>query len=150
MSDRELHYLDLLEVGELVARRKVSAVELARHQIERMAKLRHLNAFITETLELALQQAQAADAEIAAEHRRSVFHGVPIALKDVFDLKGTPTTAGMPIRRNSIAAEDATVVRRLKDAGAVILGKLNLTEGVYAEHVGPFGTPVNPWNADRW
>jgi amidase len=150
MSDRELHYLDLLEVGELVARRKVSAVELARHQIERMAKLRHLNAFITETLELALQQAQAADAEIAAEHRRSVFHGVPIALKDVFDLKGTPTTAGMPIRRNSIAAEDATVVRRLKDAGAVILGKLNLTEGFYAEHVGPFGTPVNPWNADRW
>ena len=56
----------------------------------------------------------------------------------------------MPIRRNSIANEDATAVRRLKDAGAVILGKLNLTEGVYAEHVAPFGAPVNPWDADRW
>jgi amidase len=150
MSDRDLHYLDLLGVGELVAQRQVSAVELARHQIERMAKYRHLNAFITETLDLALQQAEAADAEIAAKRRRSAFHGVPIALKDVFDLKGTPTTAGMPLRRNSMAEEDATAVRRLKAAGAVILGKLNLTEGVYAEHVAPYGAPVNPWNADRW
>src|SRR6478736_9683681 len=113
MANEELHYLDLLEIGELVARRQISALELARHQIERMAKHRHLNAFITETLDLALQQAKVADAEIAAKHRRSAFHGVPIALKDVFDLKGAPTTAGMPIRRDSIAAEDATVVRRL-------------------------------------
>ena len=150
MANEELHYLDLLEIGELVARRQISALELARHQIERMAKHRHLNAFITETPDLALRQAKVADAEITAGHRRSVLHGVPLAVKDVFDLEGTPTTAGMPIRRKTLAVRDATAVRRLKDAGAVILGKLNLTEGVYAEHAALFGTPINPWNPDRW
>jgi amidase len=150
MADRGLHYLDLLEAGELVAQRQISALELTRHQIERMATHRHLNAFITETVDLALQQAKVADAEIAAGHRRSVVHGVPIAVKDVFDLVGTPTTAGMPIRRTTSAVRDATAVRRLKNAGAIILGKLNLTEGVYAEHAALFGAPVNPWDPERW
>eukprot|EP01035_Chromulina_nebulosa_P069653 gene69653-biopygen48500 len=77
-------------------------------------------------------------------------HGVPIAVKDIVDMTGFPTTAGMPLRRNTVASGNASVVQRLEDAGAVILGKLNLTEGVYAEHLSPYGPPLNPWHKDRW
>lgn len=146
----ELHYRGLVEVGEMIARRTVSAVEVARHQLDRCAALSHLNALITVTSELALAQARAADDELARGLRRGALHGVPIALKDLYDLAGVVTTAGMPSRREWVAGSDATVTRRLKEAGAVILGKTNLTEGAYAEHREPFGTPVNPWNPDRW
>jgi amidase len=146
----ELHYAGLVEIGGLIADRKVSAVEITRHQLERCAALGHLNAFITVTADRALAEAGAADREVAAGHRRGVLHGVPVAFKDLYDLAGTPTTAGMPHRRNAIATSNATVTRKLIDAGAVILGKTCLTEGAYADHRAPYGTPVNPWNADRW
>ncbi|MGV3551776.1 amidase [Rhizobium sp.] len=146
----ELHYAGLVEIGDLIAARKVSSVEVTRHQLARCDALGHLNAFITLTADLALAQAETADREIAVSKRRSVLHGVPIALKDLYDLGGTPTTAGMPHRRDAIASSNATVTQRLIDAGAVILGKTCLTEGAYAEHRAPYGTPVNPWNADRW
>ena len=146
----ELHYLDLIETGARIARRELSSVEVTRHQIARGERLAHLKAFITPTPELALGQAAAADAEIATGRRRGPLHGVPVALKDVYDLEGTPTTAGMPLHRHAVAASTATAARRLAEAGAVILGKANLTEGVYAEHREPYGTPVNPWNPGRW
>ncbi|WP_180899824.1 amidase [Martelella soudanensis] len=145
-----LHYQGLVEIGELIASRQVSAVEVTRHQLERCQNLASLNAFITLLAERALAQAVAADRDIAAGLRRSVLHGVPVALKDLYDLTGTPTTAGMPVRHEAIAAANATVTQRLLDAGAVILGKTCMTEGAYAEHRAPFGTPVNPWNPDRW
>jgi amidase len=146
----ELHYAGLIEIGDLIAARKMSSVEVTRHQLARCEALGHLNVFISLTADLALAQAEAADHAIGAGQRKSTLHGVPIALKDLYDLKGVPTTAGMPHRRNAIAASNATVTQRLIDAGAVILGKTCLTEGAYAEHREPYGTPVNPWNADRW
>jgi amidase len=146
----DIHYAGLIEIGETIARREISSVEATRHQIARGEALAHLKVYITPTPELALAQAEAADRDIAAGIRKGPLHGVPIALKDVHDLEGAPTTAGMPLRRNAIAASSATVTRRLIEAGAVILGKTNLTEGVYAEQREPYGTPVNPWNSDRW
>lgn len=145
-----LHYQGLVEIGDLIASRQVSAVEVTRHQLERCQSLTSLNAFITLLAERALAQAEAADRDIAAGFRRSMLHGVPIALKDLYDLVGTPTTAGMPSRLDAIATANATVTQKLIDAGAVILGKTCLTEGAYAEHRAPFGTPINPWNPDRW
>lgn len=146
----ELHQKGLVEIGGMIARRDVSAVEVVRHQLDRCAALSHLLAFITLTPELALAQATAADDAILQGRHKGPLHGVPIALKDLYDLAGVATTAGMPSRRRAVAGSDATVTRRLIEAGAVILGKTNMTEGAYAEHRGPFGTPVNPWNPARW
>lgn len=146
----DLHYAGLVEIGALIGERAISSVEVTRHQLARCEALSHLKAFITLTPDHALAQADAADREIAAGRRRGALHGVPVAMKDLFDLEGVPTTAGLPLRRNAIAASSATAVRRLIAAGAVILGKTNLTEGAYAEHREPYGTPVNPWNEDRW
>lgn len=145
-----MHYMGLIETSDLIARGEISSIEVTQHQIARCEALSHLKAFITETPELALRQAAAADRDIANGRRKGLMHGVPIALKDLYDLRVTPTTAGLPLRRNARAVANSTVTRRLIDAGAVILGKTNLTEGAYAEHREPYGTPVNPWNSDRW
>ena len=151
MTQKALHYLEIVEVAERLRDRTLSSVELTTAMLERIAGLdSKLNSYIRVTGELALSLAETADREIAAGDYRGPLHGVPIALKDIFDLAGFPTTAGMPLRHEGEATEDASVVRRLKQAGAVILGKNNLTEGVYAEHRDRYGPPVNPWDATRW
>ena len=80
----------------------------------------------------------------------SQLHGVPIAVKDLCYTKGVPTSAGMPLHRDFVPTYDATVVRRLRDAGAVLLGKLQLTEGAFADHHPASTPPVNPWHRDHW
>lgn len=146
-----MHDWSLLDVGARLRSRAVRSIDVTQAQLARIAELdRRLNSYITVTADLALAQARTADAEIAAGMDRGPLHGVPIAIKDVCDIAGLPTTAGMPMRRDARASADSTVVKRLKDAGAVILGKTNLTEGVYAEHVAPYGAPVNPWSERHW
>jgi amidase len=98
----------------------------------------------------ALEQAKAADLEIAAGKVRGPLHGVPIAVKDLCWTKDAPTAAGMKIYRDNRPKEDATVVIKLKEAGAVILGKLQLTEGAYADHHPEVDPPRNPWDAGLW
>ncbi len=98
----------------------------------------------------ALEQAKAADREIAARKVRGPLHGVPIAVKDLCWTKDAPTAAGMKIYRDNRPREDATVVIKLKEAGAVILGKLQLTEGAYADHHPEVDPPRNPWDARLW
>jgi amidase len=98
----------------------------------------------------ALEQAHAADKEIAAGKVRGPLHGVPIAVKDLCWTRDAPTAAGMKIYRDNRPGEDATVVSRLKEAGAVILGKLQLTEGAYADHHPDIDPPRNPWDATLW
>ena len=78
---------------------------------------------------------------------RRPLHGVPIAVKDLCWTQGVPTAAGMTIYKDFRPTEDATVVRKLYAAGAIILGKLQLTEGAWAEHHPQIPAPVNPWNA---
>ncbi len=81
---------------------------------------------------------------------RGPLHGVPIAVKDLCNTADIPTAAGMAIHRTNVPARDATVVARLKAAGAVILGKLQMTEGAYGAHHPSIPAPLNPWNAAYW
>ena len=149
--NEKLHYLELDEVAKMIENREISSTELTAHYLSRISEFEaQLNAFNLVTDSLARQQADKADREISKGMYRGPLHGVPIAVKDIFDIEGLPTTASMAIHQNTIARQDATVISKLQDAGAVILGKTNLTEGVYGEHVPPFGSPVNPWNADYW
>lgn len=148
---QDLVFLELTDAADLMFAGKVSSTTLTETMLERIAGEGHeLNAYITVTADLAKKQAKAADDRRREGKALGRLDGIPIAVKDVFDLVGQPTTAGMPLRRNERAAQDATVIGRLQQAGAVILGKLNLTEGVYAEHLPPYGPPLNPWNRSRW
>ncbi|MBB3978722.1 amidase [Rhizobium azooxidifex] len=146
-----LHYLELTDVAALIRNREISSREVTRLQIDRMASLDgDLHSYALMMADAALVQADAADAETAAGRSRGPLHGVPIAIKDVCQVKGFPTGAGMAVHRHIASDEDATVVRRLKKAGAVLLGKPQLTEGAYSDHHPSVTPPRNPWNADYW
>lgn len=141
--------LSLSAASELVRARKVSPVELTRICLARIERLNPiLNAFITVTAPQALAEAVAAESEIAKGRRRGPLHGIPIALKDLFDTAGVRTTAASAIFADRVPDEDADVVRRLKAAGAVILGKLNMQEFAYGDTSAQshFGPVRNPWN----
>ncbi|QNK66446.1 amidase [Variovorax sp. PAMC26660] len=149
-SDR-LHYLEITELAERIRTRQTSPVAATRAQLDRIATLDGtLHSYALVMADAAMAQAEAAQAEIAAGRYRGPLHGVPIAVKDLCHTAGFATAAGMAIHKNHIPTEDATVVRRLKDAGAVLLGKLQLTEGAYSDHHPSIVPPVNPWNADHW
>lgn len=147
----DLHYLELTEVAHLIQTRKVSPVEVTEAMLDRIAAVDgRLHSYALVTPELAMEQARRAEDEIAKRRYRGALHGVPVALKDLCYTKGIPTAAGMPIHRNFRPTFDGTVVKRLYDAGAVCLGKLQLTEGAFAEHHPDVTVPVNPWHPDHW
>jgi amidase len=151
MPARDLHYSELVEVGRRIQKRELSAVEATQAQLDRIARLdRDLKSYAHVMASSALEQARAADKEIANGKIRGPLHGVPIAVKDLCWTKDAPTAAGMKIHRNNRPSEDATVVARLKEAGAVILGKLQLTDGAYADHHPDVDPPRNPWDAKLW
>jgi amidase len=148
---RDLHYSELVEIGQSIQKRELSSVEATQAQLDRIARLDGgLKSYAHVMASSALEQAQAADQEIAKGKVRGPLHGVPIAVKDLCWTKDAPTAAGMKIHRDNRPAEDATVVVRLKEAGAVILGKLQLTEGAYADHHPEIDPPKNPWGAKLW
>jgi aspartyl-tRNA(Asn)/glutamyl-tRNA(Gln) amidotransferase subunit A len=141
--------LSLSAASELVRARKVSPVELTKICLARIERLNPiLNAFITVTASQALADARAAESEIAKGRRRGPLDGIPIALKDLFDTAGVKTTAASAIFADRVPNEDADVVRRLKAAGAIILGKLNMQEFAYGDTSAQshFGPVRNPWN----
>ena len=147
----DLYYATLLETASALRSRKVSPVELTRAMLDRIAKLDpSLHSYATVTTELALQQAKTAEAEIANGNHRGPLHGVPIAVKDLCNTAGIVTAAGMPLHAKHVPDFDATVVKRLADAGAVLLGKLQLTEGAFAKHHPTVAVPKNPWNPDYY
>lgn len=147
----DLHYLELTEVAHLIQTRKVSPVEVAEAMLDRIAAVDgRLHSYALVTAELALEQARRAEEEISRRRYRGALHGVPIGLKDLCYTKGIPTAAGMPIHRNFRPTFDGTVVKRLYDAGAVCVGKLQLTEGAFADHHPDVTVPVNPWHPDHW
>ncbi|HEX8891873.1 MAG TPA: amidase [Terriglobales bacterium] len=144
--------LRLAEAASQIRERKLSSLELTRGCLAPIAKLdSQLNAFITVTEDLAFGQAGQADAEVASGHWRGPLHGIPIALKDLIDVAGIKTTAGSDQFRNRIATEDAAVVRQLKAAGAVIVGKNNLQEFAFGGSgmISAFGPTRNPWDLTR-
>ncbi len=151
MNLDELHYLELRDVARLVHSRELSPVELTEAMLGRIEAVDpQLHAYVLVMAEDALNSARLAEAEIARGKVRGRLHGVPIAIKDIFWTRNAPTAAGMAIHHDVVAEDDATVVRRLREGGAALLGKLTLTEGVYAEHRAPFPAPINPWNPDYW
>jgi len=147
----DLHYLELTELAACIKARKISPLEVTRAQLDRIAALDgDLGSYVHVMADAAMAQAETAEAEIAAGRYRGPLHGVPIALKDLFWTKDFPTAAGTSIHGNFRPDEDATAVRRLNEAGAVVLGKLQLTEGAYSDHHPSVTPPKNPWNADYW
>jgi aspartyl-tRNA(Asn)/glutamyl-tRNA(Gln) amidotransferase subunit A len=144
--------LTLLESAEQIRTRKLSPIELTCECLTRIERLNPtLNSFITVTDELALAQAQWAEEEISAGNYRSPLHGIPFALKDNIDTACVRTTAGSNQYRERIPSEDAEIVRRLKLAGAVIVGKANMHEFAFGGSgvISAFGPARNPWDAAR-
>lgn len=147
----DLAYMGLVEVGRRIAERALSAEEVTRQQLDRIARVDPaIGSYVKVLPEQALAEAKARDAELQQGRRRGPLHGVPVAVKDLCNLAGTATTAGIPMFAERQAAQDSTVVARLRAAGAVILGKLHLTEGALALHHPEVRPPVNPWRKDLW
>ncbi len=147
MSD--LHWLGVLDLARGIATKKVSPVEVLQAHLTRIEQLDgRLRSYLAVFADSALEAARAAEAAVAAGGSLPPLHGVPVAVKDLFAVAGTPTTGGSRFLTEPARA-DATVVARLRAAGAVILGKLNLHEFAYGpEGTNPhFGTPWNPWDA---
>jgi amidase len=150
-STSDLHYLEINELAARIRTREISPIAATRAQLGRIAALDgRLHSYALVMADGAMAQAEAAEAELAAGHCRGPLHGVPLAVKDLCQTAGFATAAGMAIHKHRVPTEDATVVRRLKDAGAVLLGKLQLTEGAYSDHHPSIVPPVNPWNAAHW
>lgn len=146
-----LHYQSLAEIAQRLRVGELTARALAEHILARAAALaERTNAFITLMPEAALAAADRADAARAEGRLLGPLHGVPVNVKDMFDIAGVPTTAGMPSRIDHRAATNATIIDRLQTAGAVIVGKVNLAEGVFGKYVPPFNEPLNPWSLEHW
>ena len=144
--------LTVHEAAEQIRTRQLSPVELTRQCLARIERLNPVvNAFITVTANSALDAARLAESEIAAGNYRGHLHGIPIGLKDLFDTAGVRTTAASNQYRDRVPTEDAEVVRRLKQAGAVLVGKLNLHEFAFGMSgvVSAFGPAKNPWDRER-
>jgi amidase len=151
MSTSELHYLELHELTRLIQAKEISPVEATKAELARIELLdRKLHSFALLTVDLALSQALQAEREILKGNIRSDLHGAPIGVKDLCWMKGVPTAAGTTIHRNFMPKTDAMVVRRLSEAGAILLGKLQMTEGAYGDHHPEILAPVNPWNPELW
>lgn len=151
-SNGELTKLSLVEAAELVRKKKVSPVELTNACLARIERLNpSLNAFITVTANSALAEARAAELAIQKGKWRGPLHGIPIALKDLFDTAGVRTTAASALFKDRVPKEDAEVVRRLKAAGAVLVGKTNMHEFAYGSTsvTSYFGAVHNPWRAPQ-
>ena len=147
----DLHYLELTELSRRMQNREISPVEVTTAQLARIEALDgRLRSYAYVMTEAALTRARVAEAEIMRGESRGPLHGVPIAVKDLCWTRGVPTAAGMTIHRDFRPAEDATVVRKLYAGGAVILGKLQLTEGATSDYHPEIAAPVNPWNAEHW
>ncbi|MGH2541682.1 MAG: amidase family protein, partial [Ardenticatenaceae bacterium] len=122
----ELTHLTLAEAASLIARRKISPVELTRACLAHIEALDPLvNSFITVMAEMALQQARAAEEAIQRGDYQGALFGIPVALKDLIETAGVRTTAGSRHLASYVPTEDAALVQRLKQAGAILLGKLN-------------------------
>ncbi len=148
-SSEALAFLSIESASALIKTKKASPVELTQACLSRIERLNpRLNAFITVTAESALAEARQAEADIQRHRWRGALHGIPLALKDLIDTAGVRTTAGSELFKDRVPAEDAEVARRLKAAGAVLLGKLNMHEFAYggSSAVSFFGPVCNPWN----
>ncbi|HJP92330.1 MAG TPA: amidase [Pyrinomonadaceae bacterium] len=144
--------LSIAEASELLRRKEVSPVDLTTSSLARIEQLNPtINAFITVMRDSALDQARKAEEEIRVGNWRGPLHGIPIGLKDLIDTAGVKTTCASALFAERVPTEDAEVVRRLKDAGAVLIGKQNMQEFAYGgtSTSSYFGPVHNPWDVER-
>ena len=151
MSETPLHYKPITEIAELLSSKKLSPIELTTVMLQRIEQLDdQLKSYATVMADHAIAAAQKAEQEISAGKYRGPLHGVPIAVKDLCFTKDVRTMGGAKVLQNHVPEFDSTVVGRLEAAGAVLLGKLNLTEGAMGGYHPEFDIPINPWNPNRW
>src|SRR5450830_341675 len=149
-------FLSVAELSKKLKAKQISPVALAEGYLERLERIGPtLGAVVTVTRERALQEAKAAEAEILAGKWRGPLHGIPYGVKDLLATKGIPTTWGAEPYRNQVFDEDATVVTKLREAGAVLLGKLAMVElaggfGYNSADASFTGPGRTPWNTDFW
>ena len=151
MSNPELALMDIAALAPLIEKREVSPLEVMQSQLDRIAALNpDLNAYISLYPDAALAAAKEAESEIAAGNYRGPLHGIPMAVKDLLQVAGMERTCGSKILSEGVANSDATSVARLRDAGAIMLGMLNLHEFAFGPTgINPnVGTARNPWNPD--
>jgi amidase len=151
MTSNPVHYLSLTDVSEKLRRGELKPTTLSEMILARIA--RHdgaLKSYTTLLADRALDKARQAEDEIDRGLWRGPLHGVPIAVKDLCCTDYAPTAAGMLIHKDFVPPHTSTVVERLERAGAIILGKLSMTEGAFAIHHPDMPTPVNPWHAQVW
>ncbi len=144
-------YATIVELARALREGSITPTALAERYLERIERLdRKLGAFKRVTPERALAQAKAAEAEMSAGIDRGPLHGIPYAAKDLYDVAGEPTTAGCPLLESNVAARDGAVIRKLNDAGAVLLGKTVTVQFAYggAGINNQHGTPHNPWHKE--
>ncbi len=150
-SSDDLTKLSIREASQRIAARELSPVELTRAYLERIDSVDpRVNSYITVTADRALEQARVLETEVSRGRNRGPLHGIPIGLKDNIDTAGTLTTAASAVYADRVPAEDAECVRKLRDAGAVFLGKLNMHEFAYGgtSAVTHYGPVHNPWDLD--
>ena len=145
------HTLSLSDVTRRVKSGELTARGVTEAMLKRIDRLEpRLGAYVTVLGERALVQADALDQRRERGEPLGLLHGAPIALKDLLFTKGIPTSCGTTILADWCPDEDATVVTRLEAAGAVVLGKVKLTEGAYGEHHPAVEPPKSPWHEERW
>ena len=151
MDKVDIPFLSATELSRLIEKKEVSPVEAVEAYLERIDRVDgKLNSYVTVCREEALQAAREAEQAIARGNYIGPMHGIPTAVKDQFYTKGIRTTAGSAILSDFVPDEDATVVVNLKNAGAILLGKLNLSEFALGDSFyHPAGTPRNPWDLER-
>jgi amidase len=151
MPDTPLHFKTVSEVAALIESKELSPVELTEAMINRIESLDgQYKSYATVMADHAKASAQAAEKEILAGRYLGPLHGVPIAVKDLCFTKGVRTMGGARVLRDHVPDFNGTVVEKLESAGAVLLGKLNLTEGAMAGYNPDFQVPLNPWDTERW
>ena len=151
MNSNEIVHLSATELGRQIADGNISPVEATLAYLDQIERVEpKLNAFITVLADEALESARQVESEIAAGLNRGPLHGVPVGVKDQIHTAGILTTSASKLRADFVPDEDATVVRNLKRAGAVIIGKTNMTELAFGDPItSAFGVTGNPWDPSR-
>ncbi len=151
MSETALHFKTITEIAEGIASKQLSPVDVTTAVLERIDQLDgQLMSYATVMAEQAMAAAQEAELEINAGTYRGPLHGVPIAVKDLCFTKGVRTMGAAKVLADHVPTYDGTVIAKLESAGAILLGKLNLTEGAMGGYNPEFNIPKNPWNPERW
>ncbi|MBL0147458.1 MAG: amidase [Ideonella sp.] len=148
----DIALLSAAEMGQRLRRRELSSVELLQHHLDRVARLNPaLNAVVVLDTDRALRRAREADAAMARGESLGPLHGLPMTVKESFDLAGLPTTWGFEAQRHNIATHTAVAVQRLIDAGAVVYGKTNVPVALadWQSFNPVYGTSNNPWDLQR-